>query len=315
MLRFGVISAYLADDWHSQRLLGACAARGRADAFAPSQFALRVEHGVWQVLAGGRDVRLWDVFLLPRALGEEGDHDFQCMVYEAIAACGVPVINDVRALLIAEDKPQGSWRLARAGVPTPDAVAVQTLPEALEALDTLGAAVAKPPYGSLGEGIVRVSRRDRRRAARTLAEMLRAHRVIYLQKLVGSERRHRDLRLFVVGDRVAAAVERVAAAGEFRTNVHLGGRPRAYAFSATLERLAVAAARAIGLAYAGVDVVETDAGPTVIEVNGTPRWEGILRATGRDMAEEIAELAASVAAFRARNRTRGDRRPLAAGGV
>jgi ribosomal protein S6--L-glutamate ligase len=206
---------------------------------------------------------------------------------------GVPVVNAAAALVTAEDKVRCSWLLHRAGVPTPPAVAVQSLDEARGALVELGVAVAKPPYGSLGIGVVKVSRWERGAAA-ALRRILGAHGLAYLQKLVPSRRAREDLRLFVVGDRVAGAVARRAPAGDFRTNARWGGRARALRPDAALERLAVRAARVIGLEYAGVDVMVGRDGPTVLEVNGAPCWRSILEATGRDMAEEIVAHAAAL---------------------
>lgn len=292
-MRFGVISAYPTNDWHSRRLIAACARRGHVEVFAPTAFCLRVARTPL-VLAAGRDARRIDAWLLPRALGRRGDPDFQLGVYRALGELGRPLVNDVDALLAAEDKPQTSWRLARAGIATPPARVVQSLPEAEAALAELGPAVVKPPYGSLGLGVEAVA--PGRDARRPLARVLRAHGLAYLQALVGRGRE--DLRLFVVGGCVAAAIRRRAAAGQFLTNAHQGATLDAVAPGARVERLAVRAARALGLAYAGVDIIETDAGPTVLEVNGAPRWRGLLEATGHDMADAIVALAAARAGGR-----------------
>lgn len=294
MLRFGVISAYSDEDWHATRLARALRALGKVDVFLPTAFSIWAGDGASggpTVRAGGRDVRHWDVWLTPRALGEEGDEDFQCGVYAAMGEAGARVVNPVPALLLAIDKARSSWLLWRAGVPTPPAAAVQTLDEAVAALAELAPAVVKPPFGSLGIGVTLLRELDA--AARdALGAMLRRHGVVYLQRWVEARPPGTDLRLFVVGDRVPAAIARVAPPGEFRTNVHLGGRVRPFEPTAAMVRLAVRAARILGLDYAGVDVVEGKDGPTVLEVNGTPRWEGILEATGRDMAQDIAAHAA-----------------------
>ena len=171
MVRFGVVSAYPAKDWHSRRLVGACAALGRAEVLAPSSFGVRVGAGAATVTVAGRDAREWDVLLLPRALGPAGDPDFQCLAYRGAAELGVPLVNPVAALLAAEDKVRTSWLLARAGLPTPAVAAVQSVGEAREALAALGTAVVKPPWGSLGIGIVRLAAGDAG-AARVLAAAL-----------------------------------------------------------------------------------------------------------------------------------------------
>jgi ribosomal protein S6--L-glutamate ligase len=110
---------------------------------------------------------------------------------------------------------------------------------------------------------------------------------VYLQAYVPHP--GQDLRVFVVGGRARAAIARHAPEGEWRTNVAGGGRAEAVPLGAELASVAEAAADALGLDYAGVDVVAGPGGPAVIEVNGNPSWQGILEATGLDMAEAIAE--------------------------
>jgi ribosomal protein S6--L-glutamate ligase len=88
---------------------------------------------------------------------------------------------------------------------------------------------------------------------------------------------------------VAGAIARIAAPGEFRTNVHQGGRPEPTRLDASTEAVAVRASRVLGLDYAGVDLLENEEGPVVLEVNGTPLFRGIYQATGRDMAIDIVE--------------------------
>jgi tetrahydromethanopterin:alpha-L-glutamate ligase len=295
-LRFGVITAYPEEDWHSRRILESCARRGQAVAVAPTDFSLHAsDGGGLRVLARGEDVRCFDAWLTPRALGEGGDPDFQCGVYRSLAELGLPVVNAVDSLLLAEDKVRTSWLLAEAGVPTPRFVAVQSVAEAAAALEELAVAAAKPPYGSLGIGIARIVAGDPSAPA-VLAAMLEQHGVVYLQRFVeGGEDSARDLRLFVVGDRVVGAMMRVAPPGEFRTNIHQGGEARPHEPDEASAAAAVSAARTLGLEYAGVDILEGEDGPTVIEVNGTPLWEGILRATGRDMADEIVAHAEGLA--------------------
>jgi ribosomal protein S6--L-glutamate ligase len=95
--------------------------------------------------------------------------------------------------------------------------------------------------------------------------------------------------VFVVGGRARAAIARHAPPGEWRTNVVRGGRTEPVRPGRAVLAVAEAAARALRLDYAGVDLVPTGEGATVIEVNGNPSWRGILEATGLDMAEVIAE--------------------------
>lgn len=284
MPRFAVMSAFLKEDWHSRRLLEVCRTRGEAEAFRPDELGL----GDAGPTIRGRDARAFDAWLLPRALGTDGDADFQLTAYQAIADAGAIVANPVAALLEAEDKPRTSWRLVQAGVPTPPFACVQTLAEARAAVERLGVVMVKPPYGSLGLGIERLSAAEVGR----LAALLREHGVLYLQQWVrcrGRRRRVRDLRLFVVGDEVRAAMERIAPDGEWRTNVFLGGEVRAHRPTSLCAAIAVRATKAVGLLYGGVDVLETEDGYKVIEVNGAPGWDALEDTTGHDMAQAIVD--------------------------
>jgi ribosomal protein S6--L-glutamate ligase len=95
------------------------------------------------------------------------------------------------------------------------------------------------------------------------------------------------MRAIVVGDRVVAAMRRVAQGGEFRSNVHRGGRTEAIELSAAYERTAIRAAQVLGLNVAGVDMLEGAEGPEIMEVNSSPGLEGIEGATGKDVAGEM----------------------------
>jgi ribosomal protein S6--L-glutamate ligase len=120
---------------------------------------------------------------------------------------------------------------------------------------------------------------------------------IILQEFV-QESRGRDVRALIVGGVVVAAMRRTARDGEFRSNLHRGGEGRPLALESSYVNAAVAAARIMGLEVAGVDLLESDAGPRVIEVNSSPGLRGIERATGVDVARRILERAEAIAARR-----------------
>jgi len=96
-----------------------------------------------------------------------------------------------------------------------------------------------------------------------------------------------DIRALVVGRRVVAAMKRQAVPGEFRSNIHRGGKAKAVRLSPEYRKTALAAARVLGLRVAGVDMIESRQGPMVMEVNSSPGLEGIEKATGVDVAEAI----------------------------
>jgi ribosomal protein S6--L-glutamate ligase len=109
------------------------------------------------------------------------------------------------------------------------------------------------------------------------------------------ESKGRDIRAIVVGGRVVASMRRVAKPGEFRSNLHRGGRGGRIELPATSRRVAIQATRAMGLEVAGVDMLESKSGPKILEINSSPGLEGIERASGVDVAGAIVDFAARYA--------------------
>jgi ribosomal protein S6--L-glutamate ligase len=300
-MQVGVVTAYPEEDWHSRQLLAAARRQGRATVIDPGDLAASLARGEMSLRAASRDLRTLDLFLMPRVIGERGDADFQIEIYRLLAELGRPLVNDVDALLAAVDKFRSSLLFERAGLPTPATVIVQRAEEAERTLARWGRAIMKPLYGSLGQGIRLLERGQVSRAE--LRDLCGRYRALYLQRHVANL--ERDVRAFVVGDRVIAAIYRYLPEGGIVTNLHRGGRAEPASLPKAMAAIAVRAARAVGLEYTGVDLLEGDEGPLVIEVNGTPRWEGIQRVTGKDVAAEIVQHAMSLAKGR-RVPLRGD---------
>jgi ribosomal protein S6--L-glutamate ligase len=158
--------------------------------------------------------------------------------------------------------------------------------DVLPALDRLGGApvIIKLLEGTQGVGVILA---DSRKVAQAIVETLQSAEInVLLQKFV-AESKGRDVRAFVVGGRVVAAIRRVAQGDEFRSNVHRGGKAEPLELSEEYERAAITAARILGLRVAGVDMLEGAEGPQIMEVNSSPGLEGIETATGLDVAGEI----------------------------
>jgi RimK family alpha-L-glutamate ligase len=203
---------------------------------------------------------------------------FRVDVLHALVARGVTAVNDPRALERTIDKFLASALLARAGVPTPRTIACERRDDALEAFDELGGdVIVKPLFGSMGAGMTRVDDRDVAYRVFHALEVERA--VYYLQEALPAGR---DLRAFVVGGRVLAAIERVGPG--WRANLARGAVARPAELGAEQERLCLAAAEALGADYAGVDLL----GGHVLELNGIPGWHGLQAATGADVAGALA---------------------------
>jgi ribosomal protein S6--L-glutamate ligase len=209
---------------------------------------------------------------------------FRMDVLHRLEAQGVPVLNAPRALEICVDKFLASARLEADGLPVPPTIVCQDADTALEAFTELGSdVVVKPLFGSEGRGMVRISDLDLAwRAFRTLE---RLQGVIYVQKFIAHS--GWDLRAFVLGGQVIAAMRRRANGG-WRTNVAQGGQAEATRLAPSEEKLALQAAAAVGAHLAGVDLLQ---GPAeewyVLEVNAVPGWRALAPATGVDVAREI----------------------------
>ena len=197
---------------------------------------------------------------------------------------GVLVVNSPRTIERCVDKFYTTALLHDAGLPTPETVVCEQTDEALAAVRALGECVVKPIFGSLGHGMVRVSEPEvARRIVRSLEQ---TRTVFYIQQAI--DHGGRDIRVFVVGGAVLGAIERRAPAGEWRTNVAVGGSARPFELPDAWAHMAVRAANVVGADYAGIDLLPARDGHVfVLEVNGIPGWEGFQKATGIDVAGAI----------------------------
>jgi len=204
---------------------------------------------------------------------------------------GVPVLNPSSAVYRARDKLRSLQVLVAHGVPVPATLMARS-PDSIEwCIEQLGGppVVLKLLQGTQGVGVMLAE--SVTAAEAILDAMWGLNQNILVQKFI-AESRGRDLRCIVVGDRVVAAMRRVARAGSFRSNIHRGGRGEVIdPVPPDLEATAVAASRAMGLAVSGVDLLEGRDGALVTEVNVSPGLEGIEAASGRDIAREIVRFA------------------------
>ena len=197
---------------------------------------------------------------------------------------GVRVMNSPRAIERTVDKFWTSALLEQCGLPTPDTVVCDDAEEAFAAFRALGDVIVKPLFGSMGLGMVRVS--DEEMAFRVFKTIEQIRGVYYLQRAI--EHAGRDIRAFVVGGRVLAAIERSSEG--WRTNLSRGGTARPVQLPEAWTALALRAAAAVGAEYAGVDLLPaTDGTVYILEVNGIPGWQGLQEATGIDVAGALIE--------------------------
>ncbi len=191
-----------------------------------------------------------------------------------------------RALLVGRDKLQTHLALQHAGIPQPRTYIAATVQAARAILKQVTfPVVMKLPAGTHGKGVVFA---DSYESASSMMDTLTILRQPFLiQEYI--ETGGTDTRAFVVGDRVVAAMQRIAGVGEKRANLHAGGTARACILSAEAQKIAVSAAKACGCAICGVDMLITETGPRVLEINLSPGLQGITGTTGIPVADRIAE--------------------------
>ncbi|MGC1274724.1 MAG: RimK family alpha-L-glutamate ligase [Planctomycetaceae bacterium] len=202
----------------------------------------------------------------------------------ALEERGVSVFNPAAAIERTVDKSWTTALLDAADLPTPETVVCEEVDAAMEAFRSMSDVIVKPLFGSMGLGMLRL--REEEAAWRVFRTIERIRGVFYIQRTI--EHGGRDVRAFVLGDRVLAAIERRSSG--WCTSVARGAEPVAVTLNAEQERIALAATRAVGAEYAGVDLITGPDGTIyVIEVNGIPGWRGLQQATGLDVAGAIAD--------------------------
>jgi ribosomal protein S6--L-glutamate ligase len=203
-----------------------------------------------------------------------------------LQALGLPVINDPRALWLTRDKVRCSLTLARAGLAVPRMVVPGRHSKAGWIEEQLGPPpwVVKRAEGSKGEAVFLIHDENELSEHTTAATL--AETPLLVQRFI-KESSGVDLRVLVAGGQVLGAMRRRSSTGDFRSNLHQGGHGEPARVSTEVERVALRAVEALGLGVAGVDLLESDAGPLLIEVNGSPGFAGIEDATGEDLAGEV----------------------------
>jgi len=194
--------------------------------------------------------------------------------------------NSSASISRSRDKLRALQLIGNSGVEMPITGYVHLSRDIESVLRTVGT----PPYviklleGTQGRGVVLTETMEA--AISAIETMKKIDANILIQEFI-SESSGQDIRAIVVGDKVVASMKRIAKPGEFRSNVHLGGRVEDYKLTNQEEESAIKAAKVLGLSVAGVDLIQSNRGPLVLEVNSSPGLEGIEKATGIDVADEI----------------------------
>jgi ribosomal protein S6--L-glutamate ligase len=280
--------------YSTRRLLQAAEDRGHEAAVLDTlRFAMELEHGEPELWYRGKHIPDYDA-VLPR-IGASITY-FGTAVVRQFEQMDVYTPNTAAGIGNARDKLRSLQILSRHDIGIPHTTFVRDRKDVLPAIEQLGGApvIIKILEGTQGVGVILA---DTTKVAEAIIETLQSARQnVLIQQFIG-ESRGRDIRALVVGDRVVAAMRRVAKAGEFRSNVHRGGRTERIEIDPVFEETAVRAAQIMGLRVAGVDLLESNDGPLVMEVNSSPGLEGIETATGLDVAGAIVDYIASQVSF------------------
>lgn len=209
-------------------------------------------------------------------------------VVRHLESMGLPVVNPSEAIRVAGDKYESMLNLRDEGLPHPATALCTGEDEISAALDAAGGlpVVLKTIQGTHGKGVHLVHTRRRVRALVRYYE--KKDQPVVVQEFI-KESQGRDFRAFVVGGRVVAAMQRIAAKGEFRANFHRGGSAVEWAIDDEAASLAIRASRCLDLDVAGVDFLASDRGLLITELNSGPGFEALEAATGVDVAREVLE--------------------------
>ena len=201
---------------------------------------------------------------------------------------GVPTAVESQALVRSRDKLRSLQILARSGVGLPKTVFTNYSKEVKKIIDSVGGAplIVKLLEGTQGYGVVLA---PTKKAAESIIEAFHSMKARVIVQEFVEEAKGADIRAFVIGNKVVGAMKRQGKEGEFRSNLHQGGTGELIKLSKKERQVALTASKAMGLTIAGVDLLQSDRGPLVLEVNSSPGLEGIEKTTNKDIATEMIQ--------------------------
>ena len=276
--------------YSTQRLVAAARERGHTvRVLDPLRCYMKIAPGKFQLNYKGKMLTGVDA-VIPR-IGASVTR-YGTAVLRQLELMGAYTPNSSDAILRARDKLRCHQLLVGEGIGLPTTVFGDNPDDTSDLLGLLG----EPPHviklieGSQGNGVILAETLS---ASRSVIEAFRGLFANFLVQEFIAEAKGADIRCFVVGDQVVAAMHRQAEPGEFRSNLHRGGQASRIKLTPAESRTALRAAQVLGLEVAGVDLLRSRKGPLVLEVNSSPGLEGIEGASGVDVAGAIIEHVAS----------------------
>src|SRR6266545_1260939 len=281
-----VILSRRAELYSTRALVKAAEARGHAARVLDTlQFDIRISKKRPELFYAGEPVGPIDA-VIPR-IGASITF-YGLAVVRQFEMMGVYCLNESQAIARSRDKLRCLQILSRHDIGLPPTVYTRQAEHVPGCIDRVEGppVVVKLLEGTQGIGVVLAETTP---AASSVIEAFHGlDQNILIQKFI-KEAKGSDIRALVVGRKVVAAMRRQAVAGEFRSNIHRGGKTRKVNLPPEYRKTALAAARVLGLRVAGVDMIESAEGPMVMEVNSSPGLEGIQKTTGVDAAAAIIE--------------------------
>lgn len=255
-----------------------------------ANFQLAYMNGTRQLFYKNQKFTPPDVMIVRPGIAE--NVDMEVTVVKQLQLMSIPVVNNYLSIVIAKNKVRTAQILQHEGIPVPKTVVLHDIKYIDHAVNQLGSfpIILKAPQGSFGLGVSII---ESRRSLKSMLELLAPNLkngLIIMQEYV-KEAKGQDIRVFIVGGKIVAAMERQAKKGEFRSNFHLGGDVAMIDLSEEEKFLALKATKVIGLHVAGVDIIRTSEGPKILEVNSNPGLEGITQATGINVAGYVIKFA------------------------
>lgn len=275
--------------YSTRRLVEACVQRGlQVDVINPSRCYMRISPGLFEMHYRGRALPHYQC-VIPR-IGVSITR-YGTAVLRQLQSSGCMPLNTPTSILNSRDKLLSLQLLAiHENVGIPITVFGDNPDDTSDLLKMIG----RPPHviklveGTQGNGVVLAEKMG---SSRSVIEAFRGINANFLVQEFIAESKGSDIRAFVVGNRVVASMKRQAKGDEFRSNLHRGGSAEAVELSELEKFTACKAASIVGLDVAGVDMLRSDSGPLVLEVNSSPGLEGIESSTGVDVAGEILDYA------------------------
>jgi ribosomal protein S6--L-glutamate ligase len=202
---------------------------------------------------------------------------------EHMEVAGIKVINSTYPFRRSRDKYATQYTLQASGIPIPKTYTTESLARAYEQTQEMLPIIYKPILSSMGKGSMKFDDTDLAYNAYRMLDRL--YHPLIIQRYV--ETPGRDIRVFIIGDECVGAVYKYIPEGQWKSNVAQGGNMVEEEMDPEIIEIAFKATRAMGLDYCGVDILESKDGNIVLEVNASPGWQGLKKATGKDIAELV----------------------------